>query len=154
MNIIPIPLLPSKTFVLYILFFPVFFSRCDGLVYNLSFLHICWDFVSGSWRTEFSGRTAHSSLVINLNLFKIETWFLKNREVGFLYNFSFSNLKLFNNTLFESENERQKIEPVPIPLPRASRNFPDVKTRNEFFFHNWTSEIIPFIRFGMQMDGT
>ena len=57
-------------------------------------------------------------------------------------------------TLFESENERQKIEPVPIPLPRASRNFPDVKTRNDFFFHNWTSEIIPFIRFGMQMDGT
>ena len=57
-------------------------------------------------------------------------------------------------TLFESENERQKIEPVPIPLPRASRNFPDVKTRNGFFFHNWTSEIIPFIRFGMQMDGT
>ena len=37
-------------------------------------------------------------------------------------------------TLFESENERQKIEPVPIPLPRASRNFPDVKTRNDFFF--------------------
>ena len=57
-------------------------------------------------------------------------------------------------TLFESENKRQKIEPVPIPLPRASRNFPDVKTRNDFFFHNWTSEIIPFIRFGMQMDGT
>ena len=57
-------------------------------------------------------------------------------------------------TLFESENERQKIEPLPIPLPRASRNFPDVETRNETFFHNWTSEIIPFIRFGMQMDGT
>ena len=57
-------------------------------------------------------------------------------------------------TLFESENERQKIEPVPIPLPRNSRNFPDVKTRNVFFFHNWTSEIIPFIHFGMQMDRT
>ena len=56
--------------------------------------------------------------------------------------------------MFESENERQKIEPVLILLPRASRNFPDVKTRNDFFFHNWTSEIIPFIRFGMQMDGT
>jgi hypothetical protein len=53
--------------------------------------------------------------------------------------------------LFESENERQKIEPVPIPLPRASRN---VKARNNFFFHNLTSEIIPFIRFGMQMDRT
>jgi hypothetical protein len=33
-------------------------------------------------------------------------------------------------TLFESENERQKIKPVPILLPRASRKFPDVKTRN------------------------
>ena len=52
-------------------------------------------------------------------------------------------------TLFESKNERQKIEPVPIPHPRASRNFPDVKTRNGFLFHNWTSEIIPFIRFGI-----
>ena len=58
------------------------------------------------------------------------------------------------DTLVESENERQKIEPVPIPLPRASRNFPDVKTRNEIFFDNWTSEIIPFICFGMQMDWT
>ena len=57
-------------------------------------------------------------------------------------------------TLFESENERQKIEPVPISLPKASRNFPDVKTRNKLFFHNWTSEIIPFIYFGMQMDRT
>ena len=57
-------------------------------------------------------------------------------------------------TLFESENERQKIEPVPIPVPRASRNFPNVKTRNKNLFHNWTSEIIPFIHFGMQMDGT
>ena len=34
-------------------------------------------------------------------------------------------------TLFESENERQKIKPVPILLPRASRKFPDVKTRND-----------------------
>ena len=58
------------------------------------------------------------------------------------------------NTLFESENEWQKIEQVPIPLPRASRNFPDVKTKNEIFFYNWTVEIIPFIRFGKQMDRT
>ena len=66
-------------------------------------------------------------------------------------------IKLANNeqsifTLFESEIERQKIEPVPIPLPRDSRNFPDVKTRNEIFFHNWTSEIISFINFGKQID--
>ena len=57
-------------------------------------------------------------------------------------------------TWFENENEWQKTEPVPIPLPRASRNFPDVKTRNNFFFYNWTSEIIPFIHFGKQMDRT
>ena len=57
-------------------------------------------------------------------------------------------------TLFERENEREKIEPVPILLPRASRNLPDVKTRNEKKFYNWTSEIIPFIYFGKQMDRT
>ena len=56
-----------------------------------------------------------------------------------------TRLKVDHTTLFESENGRQKIEPVPIPLLRASRNFPDVKTRNENFFHNWTWEIIPFI---------
>ena len=49
-------------------------------------------------------------------------------------------------TLFESENERQKIEPVPIPLPRASRNFPNVKTRNEKQFYNWTWIIPNFYR--------
>ena len=30
-------------------------------------------------------------------------------------------------TLFKTENEWQKTKPVPIPLPRASRNFPYVK---------------------------
>ena len=34
-------------------------------------------------------------------------------------------------TLFENENEWQKNEPVPIKLSRASRKFPDVKTRNK-----------------------
>ena len=34
-------------------------------------------------------------------------------------------------TLFENENERQKTEPVPIQLPKAARNFPNVKTRNK-----------------------
>ena len=60
----------------------------------------------------------------------------------------------FLNTLFENENEWQKTKPVPIPLPRASRNFPVVKTRNEKEFYNLTSEIIPFIHFGKQMDRT
>jgi hypothetical protein len=47
---------------------------------------------------------------------------------GLGYNFLF---KSANFTMFESENEWQKIEQVPIPPPRASWNFPDVKTRNE-----------------------
>ena len=34
-------------------------------------------------------------------------------------------------TLFESENEWQKIEQVPTPIPRAFRNLLDVKTRNK-----------------------
>ena len=56
-------------------------------------------------------------------------------------------------TLFENKKKRKKTKPVPIQLPRAFRSFPDVKTRNEKKNHNWTSEIIPFIRFGKQMDG-
>ena len=64
---------------------------------------------------------------------------------------------LILSTLFESENEWQKIEQVPIPLPRASRNFPDVKARNEIFLSvlgsRWTeprfffemSKVTPFI---------
>ena len=56
-----------------------------------------------------------------------------------------ANLCSSQCTLFESENEWQKTKQVPIPLPRASKNFPDVKTR--FFFYNWTFEIIPCILF-------
>ena len=47
----------------------------------------------------------------------------------------FSELSLI--TLFESKNEREKIEPVPIGLPRTSRNFPDFKTRNGKKIYNW-----------------
>ena len=68
--------------------------------------------------------------------------------------FVLSCLEWMVSTLFESENEWQKTEQVPILLPRASRNFPDVKTRNNLFFYDWTLEIIPFICFGKQMDGT
>ena len=57
-------------------------------------------------------------------------------------------------TLFENENEWQKTDPVLIQLPMASRNFPNVKTRNQFFFYNWTSETIPLIRLGKQMERT
>ena len=48
-----------------------------------------------------------------------------------------SRRKIFNSvpitglyTVFQKENEWQKTEPVPIPLPRASRNYPDVKMWN------------------------
>ena len=65
-----------------------------------------------------------------------------------------ANLCSSQCTLFESENEWQKTKQVPIPLPRASRNFPDIKTRKTIFFYNWTSEIILFIHFGKQIDWT
>ena len=48
----------------------------------------------------------------------------------YMHNFGQNYTKTSYCTLFESENERQKIEPVPISLPRVSRSFPDVKTRN------------------------
>ena len=51
------------------------------------------------------------------------------------------------------QNKKEKTKTVPLPLPRASRNKPNDKTRNEKNFYNWTSEVIPFIRFGKQMDG-
>ena len=53
-------------------------------------------------------------------------------------------------TLFESEKERQKIEPVPIPFRGLLGTSPMSKQETIFFFHNWTSEIIPFICFGKQ----
>ena len=34
-------------------------------------------------------------------------------------------------TLFENEDEWQETKPVPIPLPKASRNFYNVKIRNQ-----------------------
>ena len=54
-------------------------------------------------------------------------------------------------TLLENKNEWQKTEPVWNLLPKASKNFLDVKTRN-FFFYNWTSEMLPFIFFCKQME--
>ena len=46
-----------------------------------------------------------------------------------------SSQHLTEYTLFESENEWQKIEQVPMPLLRASRNFPNVKKRNQKKFY-------------------
>ena len=43
-------------------------------------------------------------------------------------------------TLFENENEWQRIELVPGILGTSL-----VKTRNNKSFYNWTSELIPFI---------
>jgi hypothetical protein len=56
--------------------------------------------------------------------------------------------------MLESENEWKKLEQVPISLPRVSRNFLNVKTRNEKNFYNWISKIIPLIHFGKQMNRT
>ena len=54
--------------------------------------------------------------------------FGSGKKLWYLTKFHVNQVKC---TLFESENDWQKIEQVPIPLPRASMNFTDVKTRNE-----------------------
>ena len=56
-------------------------------------------------------------------------------------------------TLWENENERQKTEQVPIPLPRAARSCFEAKKMKKNFLLAWTSEIIQFIRFENHMDG-
>ena len=45
-------------------------------------------------------------------------------------------MKFLSSTMFESKNGWQKIEQVPIWLPRDYRNFPNVKTRNEKKIYN------------------
>ena len=47
-------------------------------------------------------------------------------------------------TLFKNENEWQKTKQVPIPLLRASRNFPVVKTRNKNQMDLGDNPIYPF----------
>ena len=59
--------------------------------------------------------------------------------------FTMVSMNKRREVMFENKNEWQKTKPVPIPFPRASRNFPNAKTRNEKKFDNWTLEIIPFI---------
>ena len=56
-------------------------------------------------------------------------------------------------TLWENENERQKTEQVPIPLPRAAGSCSEAKKMKKNFLLAWTSEIIQFIRFENHMDG-
>jgi hypothetical protein len=55
-------------------------------------------------------------------------------------------------TLWENENERQKTEQVPIPLPRAAGSCFEAKKMKKFFLLAWTLEIIQFIRFENHMD--
>ena len=71
----------------------------------------------------FAGVVTQQNL---LHPFPIWLNFFSSRELGCLQ-------KIIHDTLFETENERQKTKAVPIPLPRAFRNFPDVKTINGFF---------------------
>ena len=54
----------------------------------------------------------------------------------------------------ETENEWQKTEPVPIPLLRGARSFFDAKKMKKKILLAWTSEIIKFIRYPIQMDRT
>ena len=50
-------------------------------------------------------------------------------------------------------NEK-KIEQVPIPLPKAASSLSEAKKMKKKFLSRWTSEIIQFIRYLIQMDRT
>ena len=60
--------------------------------------------------------------------------------MGLPHDFEIDSIKSINHiaqvrnipTLFKNENEWQKTEPVPIQLPKASRNFPTMS--KQFFF--------------------
>ena len=54
--------------------------------------------------------------------------------------------------MYLDENERQKTEQVPIPLPRAAGSCFEAKKMKKNFLLAWTSEIIQFIRFENHMD--
>ena len=54
----------------------------------------------------------------------------------------------------ETENEWQKTEQVPILLLRGARSFFDAKKMKKKILLAWTSEIIQFIRYPIQMDRT
>ena len=49
-------------------------------------------------------------------------------------------------TLFESENERQKIEPVPISLPRASKGLMEQSNR-DVMVHSFLPARSSYLRF-------
>ena len=54
----------------------------------------------------------------------------------------------------ETEDEWQKTEQVPILLLKGARSFFDAKKVKKKFLLAWTSEIIQFIRYPIQMDRT
>ena len=56
--------------------------------------------------------------------------FLFDLSTSFFFHYLFP---LLNLTFFETENERQKTKPVPISLPRASRNLPMSNQETTFF---------------------
>ncbi len=55
--------------------------------------------------------------------------------------------------MWENENQRQKTEPVIIPLLNAAGSCIEAKKIKKKIFLAWTSEIIQFIRFENHMDG-
>ena len=74
----------------------------------------------------FGGCQAPAAPVLTQALIYHHRWVLPHRFLNTLCNKSTFFTRV---TLFESENEWQKIEQVPLPLPRASGNFSNVKTR-------------------------
>ena len=61
---------------------------------------------------------------------------------------------LIKYTPGETENECQKTKQVPILLLKGAKSFFDAKKMKKIFLLTWTSKIIQFIRYPIQMDRT
>ena len=85
------------------------------------------------WQRKDTGWLVPSFTLFSIFLFRV-------RRDDALWSKQFIDF-LTSSTLFENENEWQKTKPVPIPFPRASRNFPNVKTwlYGKPFYIGWSN---------------
>ena len=122
-------------------------SRQRGIAWL--FRHICWDTLE-----DILEYICITSLFFVIRLQKL----IHHNTLELFLSSNIASI-LFSEVFFGAYTHRPKMngqntEQVPTPLPRAPRNFPNAKTRNEKQFDNWTLEIIPFIWYLIQMDRT
>ena len=108
-----------------------YFVTKNVLTYSKILQKFC-KFSASSLKFQTFFSLEHSFLTLGQNIFgnKIPLW-TKERIFFSKIRILVAPIKRSERTLFKSENEWQKSEPVPIQLPMAFRNVPNVKTRNK-----------------------